>query len=373
MRNECCMPDVNIRVLVVDDSPLIRRMISDAISETPDMEVIDTACDGAEAVEKFRALDPDVVTMDIQMPGVDGLEALDQMLALRPAPVIMVSSLTQRAADVTLGALDRGAMDYIAKPDSAARAETVLRDDLIRKIRAAHGADVSKVMQIRKRRRTASAASAAAPACGKSRKFSADHNVQGLCIAIGISTGGPPALTHLFENLAPPMPPIVVVQHMPAQFTGPFAQRLDRVSELAIKEAQTGDQLQSDHVFVAPGGLHLYLKQRGSVVSIDIRDGEPVSNHKPSVDVMMDCAARIYGDRCLGVVMTGMGRDGSDGSRYIKQAGGYVLGQDQGSSDVYGMNKVAYVEGNVHEQFALDDAAAVITTSLSKLRSVGAV
>jgi two-component system, chemotaxis family, protein-glutamate methylesterase/glutaminase len=294
------------------------------------------------------------------------------MLALRPAPVIMVSSLTQRAANVTLGALDRGAIDYIAKPDSAARAESMLRDELLRKIRAAHGADVTKVMQIRKRRRSAPVGPAAA-APVNSTKFSASGDVRGLCIAIGISTGGPPALTHLFESLAPPMPPVVVVQHMPAQFTGPFAQRLDRVSELSVREAQTGDVLQPNQVFIAPGGKHLCMKERGSVVSIDIRDGEPVSSHKPSVDVMMDCAARIFGDRCLGVVMTGMGRDGSDGCRYIKEAGGYVLGQNQESSDVYGMNKVAYVEGHVHEQFALDDAAAVITASLAKLRSTAAV
>jgi two-component system chemotaxis response regulator CheB len=281
----------------------------------------------------------------------------------------MVSSLTKRSADVTFSALDRGAIDYVAKPENAAQAETILHDELLRKIRVSYGADVARVMQIRKRRRPIRPGGPVTQAAVPAKKFSAGENFANLCIAIGISTGGPPALTHLFEALAPPMPPIVVVQHMPGQFTGTFAKRLDSVSDLSIKEAETGDILQPNHVFVAHGGLHLYLERRGSSVKIDVRDGEPVSGHKPSIDVMMDCAARIFGERCLGVVMTGMGRDGSDGCRAIKEHGGYVLGQDQQSSDVYGMNKVAFTEGHVHEQFSLDDAAAAVTSALSKLRS----
>ena len=191
-------------------------------------------------------------------------------------------------------------------------------------------------------------------------------------MAIGISTGGPPALTRLFEALAPPMPPIVVVQHMPGQFTGPFANRLNTISDLTIKEAESGDILQPNHVFIAHGGMHLYLQQRGRIVKIDVRDGEPVAGHKPSVDVMMECAANIYGDKCLGAIMTGMGRDGVDGCRYIKEHGGYVLGQDQASSDVYGMNKIAFTSGYVNEQFSLDDAPAVLVASLAKLRCVPA-
>jgi two-component system chemotaxis response regulator CheB len=344
----------------------MRRVIGDSVTAAG-LDLVATAASGEEAIEKFQALKPDVVTLDVQMPGMDGLTALDKLLAIQPVPVIMVSSLTQRAADVTLNALDRGAIDYVAKPENAAQAEKVLGDELIRKIRAAYGADVARVMQIRKRRRPIRPTDAAQKAAAASSKHSSAEDVDRLCIAIGISTGGPPALTHLFESLTPPMPPIVVVQHMPGQFTGPFSKRLDNISDLSIKEAESGDVLEKNHVYVAPGGLQLHLLQRGRITKIDVQDGEPVSGHKPSVDVMMNDAARIFGERCLGVVMTGMGRDGSDGCRAIKQAGGYVLGQDQQSSDVYGMNKVAFTEGNVHEQFSLDDAAAVLTASLAKL------
>ena len=163
------------------------------------------------------------------------------------------------------------------------------------------------------------------------------------------------------------MPPIVVVQHMPQQFTGPFARRLDGLSPLSVKEAATGDVLQPNHVFIAPGGQHLSLHERGGSVQIMIQDGEPVSGHKPSVDVMMKSAANIFRERCLGVIMTGMGRDGADGCLAIRESGGYVLGQDQASSDVYGMNKFAYTQGGVNEQFGLEEAPAAITTALAKL------
>jgi two-component system, chemotaxis family, protein-glutamate methylesterase/glutaminase len=362
------------KVLVVDDSPLMRRVIADSINGSDDLAVVGTAVNGEDAITKFRELNPDVVTLDIQMPGMDGLAALEQILAIRPVPVIMVSSLTQRSADITLNCLDRGAMDYVAKPENAAQAQTVLRDELVRKIRASMGADVARVMQIRKRRRPArpTAEAGKVTAVAASHKFSAKEDVSGMCIAIGISTGGPPALTRIFEALAPPMPPIVIVQHMPGQFTGPFAKRLNSISDLTIKEAESGDILQANHVFIAHGGMHLYLEQRGRIVKLDVRDGEPVAGHKPSVDVMMECAAKIFGERCLGVIMTGMGRDGVDGCRYVKEHGGYVVGQDQASSDVYGMNKVAFISGHVHEQFALDDAPAMLVSSLSKLHCVTA-
>jgi two-component system chemotaxis response regulator CheB len=188
------------------------------------------------------------------------------------------------------------------------------------------------------------------------------------CVAIGISTGGPPALAQLFETLRLPMPPIVVVQHMPPSFTKPLAWRLDSLSDLSIKEAAQGDVLEPNHVLVAPGGKHLQVRRLGGAVKVVIRDGPVVSGHKPSVDVMMNSVAEAFGTGCLGVIMTGMGRDGADGCRAIRAAGGYVIGQDESTSDVYGMNKVAYVEGNVDRQFALDEAAAVIAHQVRRLR-----
>lgn len=358
-----------IRVLVVDDSALIREMISDYIAAAPGLELAGAASDGRKALELLERLEPDVITLDVQMPNMDGLATLDGILQRRPTPVIMVSALTQLGATTTLDALERGALDYVAKPESGAAVEQVLKEELIRKIRAMAGADVRRMLQIRKDRAARLADRRLQPVMPALPPASAGDSVHlaDKCIAIGISTGGPPALSSLFETLRAPMPPIVVVQHMPQNFTKPFAWRLNSISALSVKEAESGDVLQPNHALIAPGGSHLQLVRSGAKVIAKIRDGEPVSGHKPSVDVMMKCAAELFGDRCLGVVMTGMGRDGSDGCGYIRAAGGYVLGQDEASSDVYGMNKVAFVEGNVDQQFGLDEAAQVITRQVAKL------
>ncbi len=352
--------------MVVDDSPLIREIICDLLAESPGIEVAGTATDGSDAVKKLDELRPDVITLDFQMPKMDGLETLDAILAKRPTPVIMVSAQTQRAADTTLAALDHGALDYLAKPEGSATRLETMREELIKKIRAAAGTDVQRVLRIRSERRERMEERRknrqTDPVTNQETKPFGDK-----CLAIGISTGGPPALTGLFEALHPPMPPIVIVQHMPAQFTSSFAERLNSISDLSIKEAATGDVLKPNHVFIAPGGTHLHLAKRGAFVKTRIQDGDPVSGHKPSVDVMMQCAAEIFGDRCLGVIMTGMGRDGVEGCQAVKAAGGYVLGQDQATSDVYGMNKAAFVEGHVNRQFALQDAATVIRAHMNRL------
>lgn len=357
-----------IRVLVVDDSAVIRQQICDFIEAADDMEVAATAKDGHHAIEAFAATQPDVVTLDVQMPDMDGLAALDAILAKHPVPVIMVSGLTQLGASVTFEALERGAMDYIAKPERGAETESVLGDELLRKIRSFAGADVSRILQIRQERaKRPRRKPLRQPPAPKGPIETAEPALTDLCIAVGISTGGPPALASLFETLRPPTPPIVVVQHMPPHFTRPFAWRLDAISQLSIKEAETGDVLQPNHVLIAPGGIHMELRRQGHETKIVLRNGPPVSGHKPSVDVMMTTAAAIYGPRLLGVIMTGMGRDGANGCQAIRAAGGYVLGQDEASSDVYGMNKVAFVEGNVDRQFHLDDAASAIRHQIRRL------
>ncbi len=358
-----------IRVLVVDDSAVIRRIISDLINEAPDMEVVGTAGDGLRALEVCESLRPDVVTLDVQMPRMDGLTTLDRLLKTRPLPVVMVSSLTKRGAGITFDALERGALDYVPKPDYGRDAKTGLRDELLRKLRNAAGTDVARILRIRKQRQQRHQRRPEAPASAeaKPRPAICPNALADKCVALGISTGGPPALTRIFQSLGPPMPPMLVVQHMPPHFTGPLAWRLDATSPLSIKEAEHGDLLQPNQVLIAPGGMHLEVRRLGGVVKAVVRDGPPVAGHKPSVDAMMRSAAAVFCARLLGIIMTGMGRDGVDGCRAIRQSGGYVLGQDETSSDVYGMNKAAMVEGHVDEQFSLDRAAATISRQVRRM------
>lgn len=353
-----------INVLVVDDSALIREQICDLIAGTPGMQVADAARDGLEALEKIKELKPDVVTLDVQMPRLDGLETLDRILNECPTPVIMVSSLTQRAADVTFQALERGAMDYVGKPENLRDLSDAFGRELVNKLRTMAGADVLRVLEVRKARANRPKLDLASLSTNES-----PAEYRHCCIALGISTGGPPALSRLFPTLRPPLPPIVIVQHMPTKFTGPFAARLDSISPIQVKEAVTGDVLQPNHAYVAQGGRHLGLRRRAGEVVINIFDDEPVSGHKPSVDVMMRDAAKIFEQDCLGIIMTGMGSDGAAGCGEIRAAGGYVLGQDEASSDVYGMNKVAFVEGHVDRQFSLDELPLLMPQQCRKMFS----
>jgi two-component system, chemotaxis family, protein-glutamate methylesterase/glutaminase len=359
------MKENKIRVLVVDDSAVVRKLLCDMIGNAPDLMVAGMARDGRDALEKVGTIHPDVITLDLQMPGMDGLAVLDAVLNIAPLPVIMVSALTRAGAAVTLDALDRGAVDYVAKPEMKSSDRSGFVEELMAKIRSAACMDVARMMAARKRRRVPvklverPAVKPAATVC--------PEDLADKCVAIGISTGGPPALTRLLSELRPPMPPIVIVQHMPPQFTGPLATRLDTVSALSVREATEGDVLRPNEVLLAPGGKHLKVVRRGAAVKVTIIDGEPVSGHKPSVDIMMCSAAKAFGPNCLGVIMTGMGRDGANGCRDIRQAGGFVLGQDEASSDVYGMNKVAFNEGNVNQQMALGDSATAITHRVKRL------
>jgi two-component system chemotaxis response regulator CheB len=361
-----------IRVLVVDDSPVIRQIISDNVAQTDDVMVVGAVEDGVQATQWFARHEADVVTLDIQMPKMDGLQTLDALLAIRPVSVLMVSSLTRLGADVTLEALERGALDYVAKPAAGRNAQVALNDELLRKIRCAAATDLRRVLEIRQqraeRRKEKRTAIVARPPVS-APELNTALELADKCIAIGVSTGGPPALASLLEGLAPSLPPIVIVQHMPPHFTKQFAARLDHLSRLTVKEAQTGDVLVPNHVYVAPGGQHLEIQRQGRSGTIVIRDGDPMNGHRPSVDVMMKSAASVFGKRCLGIIMTGMGRDGSDGCQAIRAAGGFVLGQDEATSDVYGMNRVAMLEGNVDRQFSLDDAAATITQHVKRLWS----
>ena len=346
---------------MIDDSPLVRELIADSLAVQRGFEIVGTLSSGDEGLRLLDELQPDVITLDLQMPGKDGLATLDEILERRPTPVIVVSALTQRAAESAVQALQRGAMDYVAKPEGLAAMRQAFCEELPMKIRNMAGIDVARVLQVRQARGQRQAAATVRVDDGALARYASS------CVAIGVSTGGPPALARLFAALAPPLPPIVVVQHMPEMFTGPFAARLNSISSLTVKEAEDGDVLQSNGVYVAPGGKQLTVRRRAELGVIEVRDGDFVSGHKPSVDVMMSSVAAVYGNRCVGVIMTGMGRDGADGCRAIRAAGGFVLGQDEQSSDVYGMNKVAFVEGGVDLQAPLDRLAEAIAVRAGQL------
>ncbi len=366
------MPSDNVRVLVVDDSAVTRTMICDQVAAAAGLSVAGIACNGREALAAIDALCPDVVTLDLQMPDMDGLAVLDVILDRRPLPVIMVSAATRAGAAVTLEALDHGAADYVAKPQPGGSA-WAFHAELIRKIRTVAGMDIRRMIAARGEKKLPDRKAIPGRSAAKSVAGDCPGELASKCVALGISTGGPPALTTLLAALRAPMPPIVVVQHMPPQFTGPLASRLNSISALSVREAVHGDLLQPNYVFIAPAGSHLELRGRTAQVRAVVRDGPPVSGHKPSVDVMMTSAAKIFGTNCLGVIMTGMGRDGANGCRAIRTAGGYVLGQDEASSAVYGMNRVAYAEGNVDQQFGLHEAAAVIFRQVRQARTPASV
>jgi two-component system, chemotaxis family, protein-glutamate methylesterase/glutaminase len=377
-RHEREHESARIRVLIVDDSALMRRLLADLLGSAPELEVVGTARDGREAVLQAVRLKPNVITLDVEMPEVSGLDALPTLLAVQDAPVIMVSALTQEGADVTLRALELGAVDFLPKPERNQLTEIrANRELLIGKVLAA------ALSRVRRRRRTppseskpcAAALSSSAPSTAvrtassalerpryapTSPKAAPATTQSSLCIVIGISTGGPQALAQTFPLLAPPMPPVVVVQHMPAQFTAVFAERLNRYSALTIEQAKDGDLVVPDRVLIAPGGLHLMLTGHPPRVRIALSDDPPVSGHRPSIDVLFSSAAKAYESSVVGLIMTGMGRDGVDGCKAILSAGGYTFGQDEATSVVYGMNKAALLEGAVKTQFALDELPDIL-------------
>ncbi len=334
-------PARRIRVLVVDDSAFMRTAISKMVRSDSGLEVIDTARDGLEAIEKVAALRPDVVTLDVEMPRLDGISALRRIMAETPLPVIMVSSLTNDGAQATFDALDIGAVDYIPKQLSYVSLDIVkIKEQLIQKIKAA-------VMSRRFRRRVAPPPVAPRPDSARTAQVRPPTHPLTI-VAIGTSTGGPRALQDLLPLLPADFPVgIVIVQHMPAAFTCPFAQRLNGLSKIEVKEAAEGDEVLPGLVLIAPGSHHVVLSRHG-LARFSIRLTDEPSNllHKPAVDVMMLSVAEYMGRSTLGVILTGMGNDGLRGMAMIKQKGGYTIAQDEESCVVYGMPK-AIVDGKL--------------------------
>ena len=335
-----------VRVLIVDDSALMRQLISTMLSSDPEIEVVGTAPDPHVAREKIKSLNPDVVTLDVEMPRMDGLTFLRKIMSLRPMPVVMISTLTQAGAEVTLEALEIGAVDFIAKPvTDVASAMSELAADMQGKVKAAARSSA------RARRPHQSMVRQPRPLLNRST---------GKIVCIGASTGGVEALKEILMRLPADCPPILVTQHMPATFTPAFARRLDHECPMAVSEATHSQRIEAGHAYIAPGGYHLELVRSGSNFACSVHDGPAVSGHRPSADVLFRSAARIAGSISIGVILTGMGKDGADGLLDLRQAGATTLGQDEASSLIYGMPRVAFERGAVTRQLPLSEIADAI-------------
>jgi two-component system, chemotaxis family, protein-glutamate methylesterase/glutaminase len=329
-----------IRVLIVDDSATMRKLIAAALSADPDIQVVGEAADPLQAREAIKALSPDVITLDVEMPNMNGLDFLERLMRLRPMPVVMVSTLTTRGAEATLAALELGAVDCVAKPASGTPHAF---DVLIEKVRAA--------AQARVRPRGAPVAP-----CATEGQFAPADRI----VAIGSSTGGVEALLILVERLPANCAPTVITQHMPATFTKSFAERLNRTCAAEVREARDGDPLAPGKVFLAPGGdSHLEIDGVNHL-RCRVVPGPPVSGHCPSVDRLFDSVARVAKARGVGVILTGMGRDGAKGLLAIREAGGRTLGQNEATSVVYGMPKAAFELGAVERQLPLEKIGPAI-------------
>jgi two-component system, chemotaxis family, protein-glutamate methylesterase/glutaminase len=314
-----------VRVLVVDDSAYIRKIVREMLARSPAVDVVGAARDGAEALDLVRELKPDVVTCDLIMPGMDGVEFIRRQMSIRPVPIIIVS-IAAEASETVLAGLDAGAIDFVQKPTALATEKVFdIADELVSKVLAAAAAPLTSLGR-------PSFEGAAAP---KGGPFAGRYDV----VAIGVSTGGPQALKSLIPALPADFPvPVAIVLHMPIGYTEGYARRLDEVSALNVVEARDGVPVRSGTVYLAPAGRHLSFRRDPSGAVITSLDVRPLDTpHRPSVDVLFQSAAEIYGERVLGVVMTGMGSDGRDGAAWIKARGGCVLTESQETCVVYGM------------------------------------
>ncbi len=321
-----------IRVLIVDDSAFMRTALSRMVASDPDLWVVGTAGSGNEALQRIPDLNPDVITLDVEMPGLDGLETLKRIMTESPRPVIMVSAVTVDNAEITFNALGSGAFDYVPKQLSGASLDILhLRDDLIAKIKAAAQSHAAAPFQIVSRKPPR-----AVESLGHESSFSTPE-----IVALGTSTGGPKALQDILPSLPADLAvPIVIVQHMPLGFTGPFAKRLDHLCAASIREAVHQAVIEPGVVYIAPAGIQLKVERTNSRALISLSDTPEHQLHVPSVDVMMQSVASVFRSHAMGIIMTGMGADGAQGMKAIHREGGYTVGQDAASCAVYGMPRV---------------------------------
>jgi two-component system chemotaxis response regulator CheB len=342
-----------IKVLVVDDSGLVRKLLGEIFGADPELEVVGLARDPYEARELIKQLSPDVLTLDVEMPRMDGLTFLQNLMRLHPMPVVMVSSLTERGAEATLAALHAGAVDFVAKPK--VDLQVGLRaygEELIAKVKAASRAKVRALTNL-----------PPTEAAAKAQGLQTTDRV----IAIGASTGGTEAISDMLKTMPPDAPGMVIAQHIPEVFSARFAARLDGECALVVREARDGAPLLTGHVYVAPGGKHLRVERSGLKYFCSIGADEPVNRHRPSVDVLFDSVAKNVGRNAVGVILTGMGADGAEGLLHLREAGGFTLAQDRETSVVWGMPGEAVRRGGACEVLPLQ---ALTARTLQAVRAI---
>ncbi len=343
-----------IRVLIVDDSALVRTILAEGLNQDPMIDVVASAADPYAARDKIVELNPDVMTLDVEMPRMDGLEFLRKLMFQFPIPVIMVSALTEKGKKITIEALEAGAIDFVAKPKAdVARGLETMMQELRTKVKLASTANVSHWKNRRQQ----------APALISAPKALAETTDK--IIVIGASAGGTEAIKEVVTRLPPQTPGIVIVQHMPAGFTRLFAERLNSLSQMTVKEAEDGDRILPGHILIAPGGNHMRVNRSGGIYRVKVGPGENVCGHCPSVEVLMQSAAETAGANAVGVILTGMGSDGATGLKAMRDAGARTIAQNEASCVVFGMPKVAINTGGVEFVCDLQEIAGKILHLLS--------
>ncbi len=334
-----------IRVLIVDDSAVVRQVLSKALSQEPDIEVVGTATDPFVARDKIVKLKPDVITLDIEMPRMDGITFLRKLMQHHPMPVIILSSLTRKGGELGLQAIEAGAVEVLSKPGGSYSVGE-MGEQLAEKIRAAA------------RARPVSRQAKSKPAA--ERVASTNLDLTNKIVAIGASTGGTEAIREVLVRLPPTVPGIVIVQHMPPRFTTAFAERLNGVCAFEVREGQDGDSVYPGRCLIAPGNFHMLLRRSGARYYVNVKTGPMVHHQRPAVDVLFRSVAKAAGRNAVGVILTGMGADGAEGLKLMREAGSYTIGQDEATCVVYGMPKAAYEMGAVEKVLPLDKIAAEI-------------
>ncbi|MBL0140850.1 MAG: chemotaxis response regulator protein-glutamate methylesterase [Betaproteobacteria bacterium] len=334
-----------IRVLIVDDSRMIRDVLTDILREQPDIEVVGAAADAYEARDMIRDLKPDVITLDVEMPKMNGLEFLDRLMRARPTPVVMISSFTERGSEITFRALELGAVEFVTKP----KLNEMPPDDYGRMIAEKIRAAKSARLKVPRRAEAPGEKPAPAPAAVVKRPVPKGVKTSERLIAVGASTGGTEAIRDFLIGMPVDCPGIAIVQHMPENFTRMFAERLNGLCEITVKEAEHNDPILPGHAYIAPGGRHLWVKREGTQLLAKLSTEPPMNLHRPSVDFLFLSAAKFLGPDVVGVIMTGMGRDGAEGMLEMKKAGAWNIAQDEATSVIFGMPREAIELDAVHE------------------------